>query len=152
MSLCEKGGRAWSMPGCILLRLSSPSLTEIYVRTSERGGSHSTLTHSLLWVKGVPPLEQSDLFVSRRQGKEAASDIRVASIRSRRKHGDLGCEPAAHGGERKTLGWHARTGHHEEGQQRRRNDMKAGMAQDHPCPLKTKEFVHPHIQKLMENS
>lgn len=48
-------------------------------------------------MKGIPTLPQDDLFVSRRQGKKVAGDIRVVSIRSRRKHGDLSSMPTAHG-------------------------------------------------------
>lgn len=48
-------------------------------------------------MKGIPTLPQGDLFVSRRQGTKVAGDIRVVSIRSRRKHGDLSSMPTAHG-------------------------------------------------------
>lgn len=53
------------------------------------GESHSTRTLSLLGVKGIPPFQQSDLFVAGIQGTEAVSAIRIVNIRSRRKHGDL---------------------------------------------------------------
>ena len=63
------------MPGCVLVRILSPSSTRIGVRASERRGSNSTVSDSLLLVQGILALQQGDLFVSRRQGKKAAGDI-----------------------------------------------------------------------------
>lgn len=65
---------------------------------------------------GIPTLQQGDLFVSRRQGKKATSDIRVVSNRGRRKHGGLSSVPTAHGRVAEGFGGKLGLGHHEQEQ------------------------------------
>lgn len=139
-SLWQKGGSVWSMTGWGVLGLCKYSSTRICVRTAERRGSNSTLPHSLWWVKAIPLLQQSDLFVSRRLGKKAARDIRGlgVSIRSRRKRGDLVSVPITRGRITEGCGvvsWNC--GVMDEWK-RRRKDLKAGMAltRAHHCSRK----------------
>ena len=124
-------GRVWSVPGCVLFSWSSPLLTGICVRTSERGESHSMLTVCCGW-KAFLPFSKVTFFVSRRQDKEAASDIRAVSIRSQ-----WTCGRAAEGFGMACRDYVIITGATEEGQGSRNDPDKAS-------PLPTHhQGIHP---------